>query len=305
MEVEKMNLLKKVTAALSAVVMAAGAVSAIPTCAIGLGYDDTSAFQYELETYRLSDTRVGVRFQTTNNPGVENIGFAIMFDDDCQYESYELNASRATCRVITGQEDGKPSPFIICSIMSLGSDLDKEGTAINGNFSCFFEFTVPSDKAYPLHFASSVYFYSSKAENIHFNYSKSDTNNEPYKADSEIGVKLKDVPYRIGDVDGDNKITMDDSFSILQIARYGNNNLGVEALNEYLIKHSLCRGTRTWNDMFPKLTYAECADANQDGSIKPEDSDEVLEYVSEAAASNITMSTLVNSMGYKKVTYEY
>ena len=57
--------------------------------------------------------------------------------------------------------------------------------------------------------------------------------------------------------------------------------------------------------MFPKLTYAECADANQDGSIKPEDSDEVLEYVSEAAASNITMSTLVNSMGYKKVTYEY
>lgn len=300
-----MNLLKKVTAALSAVVMMAGAVSAIPTCAIGLGYDTTSAFQYELETYRLSDTRVGVRFQVTNNPGVEAICFAIAFDDDCVYRSFDTNLVGIWQMVLTAQENNVEIPAITCTISSTLSDIDGKILPITDDFSYFFEFDVPSDAAYPLHFSSSVYRYRSDAEGINFDYSKSDKNNEPYKPDSEIGVKLKDVSYRIGDVDGDNKITMDDGFSILQMSRYGSNNLGVEALNEYLIKHSLCRGTRTWNDIFPKLTYAECADANQDGYIKEEDSDEVMEYVAEAAASNITMSTLVNSMGYKKVTYEY
>ena len=52
--------------------------------------------------------------------------------------------------------------------------------------------------------------------------------------------------------------------------------------------------------MFPKLTYAECADANQDGYIKEEDSDEVMEYYSQAAASNITMSTLVNTIDIRR-----
>lgn len=301
-----MNLLKKVTAALSAVVMAAGAVSAIPACAIGINPDKNgkqSAFEYELETYRLSDTRVGLKFQVTNNPGVLGLGFAIMFDDDCSFISYK------------GSEPMFPGKYSLntagtCFVLScLSTDADRDGNPkeITGNFSYFIEFEIPGNTAYPLHFSSAVYAYKSKTENIHFDEAIKDGSASSYTPDdgSQIGVKLKDVPYRIGDVDGDNKITMDDGFSILQMAKYGNNNLGVEALNEYLIKHSLCKGTRTWNDMFPKLTYAECADANQDGYIKEEDSDEVMEYYSQAAASNITMSTLVNTIGYKTVTYEY
>lgn len=304
MEVEKMNLLKKVTAALSAVVMAAGAVSAIPTCAIGLGYDTTSAFQYELETYRLSDTRVGVKFQATNNPGVLKIGFAIMFDEKCSYVSWDGDTPMLNGKFAISETD----PYLVLSCMSMDADRDGKAKEITDNFSYFFEFEVPSDAAYPLHFSSAVFAYTSETENITFDHAKTGPNSPDYTPDpgSQIGVKLKDVPYRIGDVDGDNKITMDDSLDILQIARYGKNNLSVDDLNEYLIKHSYCQGARkAWSEAFPKLTYAECADANQDGSIKPEDSDEVMEYYSQAAASNITMSTLVNSMGYKKVTYEY
>lgn len=304
MEVEKMNLLKKVTAALSAVVMMTGAVSAIPTCAIGLGYDTTSAFQYELETYRLSDTRVGLKFHVTNNPGVSGIAFAIMFDDDCSYVSWDNDESMLSSMYTPSETE----PYFIMACLTMDSDIYGKARDITSNFSYFFEFEVPSDAAYPLHFSSSVYSYKSQTENISFDHAKTGPNSPDYTPDpgSQIGVKLKDVPYRIGDVDGDNKITMDDSLDILQIARYGKNNLSVDDLNEYLIKHSYCQGARkAWSEAFPKLTYAECADANQDGSIKPEDSDEVMEYYSQAAASNITMSTLVNSMGYKKVTYEY
>lgn len=300
MKVEKMNLLKKVTAALSAVVMAAGAVSAIPTCAIGLHDHPESAFEYELETFYMSTDKVGVRLSITNNPGVSYFSFALMYDDNCTWDGLECESSNLPIRFFCGENEGKH--IIVGSF--LNTQMTPTQSDAFGTSSYFMEFNVAKGASYPLHFSSAIFDYKSTTENISFGYTIN--SDKPYYIpDSEIGVGIKNSAYRIGDVNGDNKITLDDGFDILQIARYGNNNLTVDALNEYLIKHSICRGTRTWNDMFPKLTYAECADANQDGSIKPEDSDEVLEYVSEAAASNITMSTLVNSMGYKKVTYEY
>lgn len=301
MEVEKMNLLKKVTAALSAVVMAAGAVSAIPTCAIGISPDKNgkqSAFEYELETYRLSDTRIGVRIATINNPGVLKFGLVLKYDADCTLMDLEQNLPDF---LVSIQNDTNKHQIIV-PMLSVNSDRD--GTCIDNlnDFSCYFEFSVPSSSAYPLQFSSCVYKYDSLNEGISFDF---DSTKDSRPRDTSVGVKLKDVPYRIGDVDEDNKITMDDGFSILQMAKYGNNLLTVDDLNEYLFKHSIYKGTRTWNDMFPKLTYAECADANQDGYIKEEDSDEIMEYYSQAAASNITMSTLVNTIGYKTVTYEY
>lgn len=298
-----MNLLKKVTAALSAVVMAAGAVSAIPTCAIGINPPDssqTSAFQYELETYRLSDTRIGVRFQVTTNPGCDRFAFALKYGSECTFQSATPESADFTGKFGFSDE----THTFVYSLMSQNIDRDGKVLDSTGKYSCFIEFDIPSDAAYPLQFSSSVIRYKSNTEKIDFTYTGN--NGEYPVTDSTIGVKLKDVPYRIGDVDGDNKITMDDGFDILQIARYGKNNLSVDDLNEYIIKRSYCQGARkAWSEAFPKLTYAECADANQDGSIKSEDSDEVMEYVSQAAASNITMSTLVNSIGYKKVTYEY
>lgn len=300
-----MNLLKKVTAALSAVVMMAGAVSAIPACAIGISPDKNgkqSAFEYELETYCLSDTRMGVKFHVTNNPGVSQIAFAIIFDDNCSYVSWDSDEPMLAGKLTTSETE----PYFVMTCLTMDADRDSKARDITSNFTYFFEFEVPSNATYPLHFSSSVFEYKSQTENISFDHAGSSLADYPADPGSQIGVKLKNVPYRIGDVNGDNKITLDDSLDILQIARYGKNNLSVDDLNEYLIKHSYCQGARkAWSEAFPKLTYAECADANQDGSIKPEDSDEVMEYYSQAAASNITMSTLVNTIGYKTVTYEY
>ena len=298
-----MNLLKKVTAALSAVVMMAGAVSAIPACAIGINPPDSSqksAFQYELETYRLSDTRVGVRFQVTNNPGCDRFAFALKYGSDCSFQDVTSESAAFTGKFGFSDETGT----FVYSFFSQSYDRDSNIIDSTDNYSCFIEFDIPSDAAYPLQFSSSVIRYKSNTEKIDFTYT-GDKGVYPV-TDGTIGVKLKDVPYRIGDVNGDNKITMDDGFDIFQMAKYGKNVLTVDDLNDYLIRRSYCQGAKkSWGEAFPKLTYAECADANQDGYIKEEDSDEVMEYVSQAAASNITMSTMVNSIGYKKVTYEY
>ncbi len=265
--------------------MTAVNVGAISADAYGIIDAPNSELEYELSARIVSNTRIEVALEVTNNPGFNNIAFALRYSDNCtpagvvQGNQDFLHASQANTEC----------KYVFCGSGTIsGEDCDSR-------YVLTFRFDVANAETAICEFSSSVIEYNSKTENISFN--KTSDGVENFSFESSVGTVWdgEGTKYTIGDMDNDGIIEISDATAIYNMAKVCNDNLctSVSTINGCLLY-----GIPLLVDLkalYPNLLCAEVADADGNDYIQEADGDEVMNYYAQKGASLDVSSYIVGT----------
>lgn len=305
---------KKMLASVIAVGTMATSIASLPAEAGSISARPDSAFTYDLAVEGTTDGQIKVTFYTTYNPGVYNIGVAILYDNE------NLNFVKAV-----------PDPDYSNSMCSIPGNNEKDGVCIYGSsvntqvhtgdytesfaISFYFESKDDNTEMMEYNFTSSVYEYKSIAENI--DYSLSGQGTFPVDKEMEI-ISKEEYTRKIGDVIPNSIIQLEDAIEVLSLISLLENTDTYPApsmLNTYLtsgFSSQLSNGsTLVWNQRFANTLYAnnvafaEVADCDQNGLIEQEDADMLMEYYTQQSAAQSPESlinTEISKVVYAEIT---
>lgn len=288
--------IKKFTAGLTAIMIAAASMGVATADAYGIIYAPNSKFEYELSARIVSDTQIELKIDVTNNPGFYQVAFNIHYEN-CNVNSHnELVVNKTNFKPIITNNTEKNNLFL--SYWRLGDLANNflDTTDYTGDFSVGTYFTV--DNAYETNckFYVSVVAYSSNAEKIYID--KAGIDNPAYEPPVEISYS--GLSYRIGDMNNNGKIEISDVSDVNHIIALSGDQrtISVADLNNHLSDGAWL--PFDWRAEFPNLVCAEVADANKDHIINMDDSNEIMTYYSSQGA-NVPFETYVNTTDTKTI----
>lgn len=269
-----MNRIKRALAGLLALTISAASMGAVSADAYGIPDVPNSAFEYELRAEVISDTRIAVGFEITNNPGFTSLGFAIRYDEDCSY-AHKVNLNEA-CVVLDSHNTSER--FVYNGVM-VNSAMNNGNSEYSGLTVFWYYFDVDNAYDQVYEFSVAIADYQSPTENIVFSKTGDIT---AYDFAASIGVENEQ--YTLGDMDNDGLIEISDASDVLSIvSANSNNSMSVATLNNKL--QSNATTPINWCERFPNLICAEVADVDLDNFVEEEDANKILEYYSNASAS--------------------
>ncbi|MDE6020630.1 MAG: hypothetical protein K2H01_06515 [Ruminococcus sp.] len=266
--------IKKFTAGLTAIMIAAASMGAATADAYGIIDAPNSALEYELSASIISDTQIAVTIEVTNNPGIKEIAFALRYSDNCTSDGKVRNVSDYVKVAVNNSYDR----YIYCGCGTKpGTDGDSYAPLI-----LRFYFDVENAEAQSYQFSSSVAAYHSITEGISFDKS---INN--YSYEETVGTSWDGVgtTYIIGDMNNNRVIEMSDATEIYKLADICKKNYctGVNTVNNYFIYNYM--EPINWRATFPNLVCANVADTDKNNFIEKADGDTVMNYYAEHGAS--------------------
>lgn len=310
---------KKMLASVLAVGTVATSIASLPAEAGSL-IEQNSLFSYDLAVEGTADGLVKVTFYTTNNPGVHEIGLALIYDKDnlewvntCPDVNYSNSMMWAK---YNNAETG------VC-IQGGSVNTQIQSTQIqNGDYvapfaiSFYFSKKDSSSNLETYNFGASIYSYKSIAEGKDF---ENETYLDASYGESSMGVVSNgEYTRKIGDVIPDSVIRLEDAVEVLSLIAacddtglYSSSTL----LNTYLtsgFSSQLSNGsTLVWNQRFANTLYAnnvafaEVADCDQNGLIEQADADMLIEYYGQQSAAQSPESlinTEISKVVYAEIT---
>lgn len=305
---------KKMIASVIAVGTMATSIASLPAEAGSLT-DVNSAFAYDLAVEGTTDGLIKVTFYTTNNPGVHEIGLALMYDkDNLEWIRTQPDLDYANSMFWTKWNNAETGVCI-------------QGGAVN-NVVCDGDYTAPFSISFyfskkvndysstTYNFTASIYDYKSTVENIDLpSSSYVDTS---YGQTSMGCVSNGEYTRKIGDVIPNSIIELEDAVEVLSLIAICKDTEFYPAtilLNTYLtsgFSSKLSNGDMlTWNQRFKDTLYAnnvafaEVADCDQNGLIEQKDADMLMEYYAQQSAAlkpESLINTEISKVVYAEIT---
>lgn len=310
---------KKMLASVIAVGTMATSIASLPAEAGSL-IEQNSLFSYDLVVEGTADGLVKVTFYTTNNPGVHEIGLALMYDkDNLEWIKVQPDPGYVNSMLWTRWNNAETGVCIQGGSVDtqVQSDQIQNGDYI-APFAVSFYFSKKNSSSEPetYNFTASIYDYKSITENI-------DLPTGPYTDNSysqtSMGVVSNSVYTRkIGDIIPDSIIRLEDAVEVLNLLAICEDTetySSTSVLNTYLtsgFSSQLSNGsTLVWNQRFANTLYAnnvafaEVADCDQNGWIEQEDADMLMEYYAQQSAAQSPESlinTEISKVVYAEIT---
>lgn len=293
--------------------------SVVPLAVEATGVQGTnSSFDYDLTVTPVSDSQIKVTFFTTHNPGVNDLTLAFSYDSD-KYDAVNI------------RPEYNAADMAGSGIRKISAFNQKKGIAIwnmqflyqEDNVYKYIDYTNDFDICLYLEakdgnitdedlskFTVGVIEYNSKSENINFSVPNieyiSDENLEKIEITPSQNINYE---YILGDADGSGRINVGDATnigSLVSVANAANLSPTVNILNSKIANNetSVLNGGNTvvWGNRFSSFLRnvdnvifpcVEAADANQDGIITTDDSQLVLDWYAQIAASVISADDLL------------
>lgn len=301
-----MNKTKRLLAGLLALTISAASMGAASADAYGILDVPTSQFEYELTARTVSDTQIELKIDVTNNPGFNQLAFALHYDN-CTYDRTVPLISLQSNFVQTPANNPSLQNVFLAYWRSDGTIQDT--TDYFGDFSVCLYFNIADSNVDACEFSVAVVSYYSNSENISFD--KSTSGVSTYSYELPVETSYDEVEYRVGDMDNDGYIELSDVSDINRVIYLSDNysyvvneaaedkqKMGVEELNRCLSYGAFL--SHDWRSEFEELVCAEVADVNKDYVIDISDSSELAEYYANSGAGvEFDEDEYINSIQYK------
>lgn len=269
-------------------------VSPIPGCSFS--YDFTASVVTEATTVcgeQVCPGDVAVTFTVTNNPGTRFFSFMILVGDGYDYLETENHDEFKNPPLCLYNQD--MNRYIYTQIGE--NDISTNKMAIRygtGEDFCVTVYFRPNENITRdnSNFSIAMLEYDTPSLNKPFSINVND-------ATSNIQVSgPSSYPYIVGDINGDEYISVGDASNISSIAIKSNilGDNSVMAINQY-------RLTDEWISLFPKLRCAEVADADGNKIVDNADVDAVLYYYSHGAAG-VPIESIIGKTQFKEIYKE-
>lgn len=252
-----------------------------------------SSFAYDLKSSIVRESKnvygiqvnpgdIALTFHVTNNPGTYSFSFMVV--DGGSYKFLEAESDgkfRNSAVVVPNEEENR------CIYAQMGNDniITGEKAIHYDNFSVTMYFRpeegITNSNS---NFSVAMLGYSSPSLSQSFQIVADE-------AEPDISISS---PYTLGDIDNNGYITIDDASAVDSLGAKANaflHNRSVDVINQHLSEEK-------WNNWFPKLIYAETADVDENGYVENEDTQEVLNYYANHAAS-VPLESLVGQIRFK------
>lgn len=264
-----------------------GAVSAD---AYGILDVPTSEFEYELTARVVSDTQIELKIDVTNNPGFNQLAFALHYEN-CTYDKTVPLVSLQSNFIQTPANNASTQNVFLAYWRTDGAEQDT--TDYFGDFSVCLYFNVADANADACEFSVAVVSYYSNSEDLSFD--KSTSGVSTYSYELPVRTSYDGVEYRVGDMDNDGYIELSDVSDINRVitlsdtcsyvvneAEEDKKKMGVEELNRCLSYGAFL--SYNWRAEFEELVCAEVADVNADSVIDALDANGLAEYYAQSGA---------------------
>ncbi|MBQ8823731.1 MAG: hypothetical protein IJZ64_00695 [Ruminococcus sp.] len=287
MKLKKLKIAGSVSAAIMLFTSSVTSITAFadvsPVPGSSFAYDFTASVVTESMTVMGEEVNRGdveVTFQVTNNPGMLSYTVQLYYGEGYELFAYDENAN---FKLGSGGHDKDSGCILLCE---MSPEVDVLGCS-NINFDNFY-----------------IKYYFRAKDNISVNNSNFSIALTQYNFPLETGAKTIDFspditissPYTLGDMDNNGYITIDDASAVDSLGAKANaflHNRSVDVINQHLSEEK-------WNNWFPKLIYAETADVDENGYVENEDTQEVLNYYANHAAS-VPLESLVGQTRFKTI----
>jgi hypothetical protein len=282
-------------------------VSSLSTEAVGtLSGDPSSEFAYDLAVEGTVDGQIKVTFYTTYNPGVNTLGIALRYDaDNLKLVKKTVNSDYSSS-LFTGVTANNADVGLVTYVAVTQFDINSQPTDYEGDVYISYFFNVKDDSVSSYDFSASVYSYTYLSENISFD----NKNNMESLPDDIIMEAVKKGVYtrRIGDVDPDSIVQLEDAVTILDAVSlcsatgFSTSTRDINTAMTCGISSVLPNGNSVvWRERFKDTLYAndiafaEVADCDQNGLIEKEDANAVLDYYAKQSAAQDPESLIINT----------
>lgn len=311
---------KKMLASVIAVGTMATSIVSLPAEAGSLTNVPNSAFSYDLAIESTVDGLIKVTFYTTNNPGVHEIGMAIMYDkDNLEWVKTQPDPDYVNSMLWTKWDNAGTGVCIQGGSVDtrVQSDLIQNGDYI-APFAVSFYFSKKNSSSEPetYNFTASIYSYQSVIEDV--NISNETYLDASYEESSMGVVSNGKYTRKIGDVIPNSIIELEDAIEVLNLLAICEDTETyslTSVLNTYLtssFSSQLSNGNMlVWNQRFADTLYAnnvafaEVADCDQNGWIEQKDADMLIQYYAQQSAAQSPESlinTEISKVVYAEIT---
>lgn len=271
------------------ILTAIGMISSATTC-IGAGATAymSSSVPGSLFSYSVSATvvnaamigetpKIDVHIETTYNPGFKTLTLFVENDDNCIFDYGRTNVSISGALDMVSEVDDTYTGIYFAN-----------STDYSGLYTADLYYDVSDWYTVSHSFSVGVITYNSTSENIAYN---------TVYANTQICTDATtQITYMLGDVDGDNAITINDAYlTNLLLSDLDRTSMTTSYLNSQLLTNS------TIQSGYPNLLCAEVCDVNFSGTINSTDASQILSYYSATAAGN-TLSSLIGTNRVKTIT---
>lgn len=223
-------------------VVAAVAVSVLGVCSVGAVTADaytinTAGFEYQLTVEKVSDSRIALHFDVTENPGVVMLTFSFQYDSNCVLDEDAITSVNLPGTAYTAVNEETNLIFVSFFTSSFFSS----------DFSTTYYFDT-TDSADSEHSFSAGIGYIGFADGTEYDLGANIV--------VDAAIETSGVTYSLGDIDNDGNISITDAYVIKVMAGYGDGSV-TTLNNKYLT---------TLQKSYPDLVCAEAADVDVDGT---------------------------------------
>ncbi len=229
-----------------------------------------SKIAYDLYVEKVSNNRVALHINFTNNAEFTTLGFRLYYDDACTLLTNKTEYSGISM-FETYSDSNK------CVVYSFINT-----NAFSGDFSITCYFTT-SDSA------NNSHAFTTEIMECNLGH----TSIIGTSAGVEVDF-VTNTPYTLGDINNDGEILLNDVQSILEIANMNGGNwvsLSYATSNFSTLKQS-----------YPNLVCAEVADVDFDKKISTDDGMQVMQYYAEERANVDNENACIGTQYYKTIT---
>lgn len=291
MKVKKLKLIGAISASIALLTSSVTSMTAFadvsPVPGSSFLYDFTASVvtkQMTVMNKQVNPGDVEITLQITNNPGIQTCTFNMYYGEGYEFISLdESNNGFKNTYPVANEKDN-------CLVyVGLSEKTDIFGNdALNYNNFCvkfYFRATdiITKDNA---NFSIGLTQYVFPLEN---------KESDGLSLVTDVTISN---PYMIGDFNNDGYITMGDASSIDSLGAKANaflHDTSVEVINDNLF-------TEQWRKWFPKLRCAEVADADENGFVNNDDTQEVVDYYAHNGAG-VPMESLVGKTRFKTIYF--